>query len=494
MFTAPKRALPYPLDRASNLEVLTPDDLTPCGVPDFPEDSNEKITVLFRLSLNDFVALSTAVDVGSDIAYGDDGIKVWYLWAAAVMCAAFCDEVASCLETENPAVVAALANLIQNNQTIINAISNSITNAGSGIPGQPISEVQAQSDTLPENTKDEEGDCLPNQLWGAVQYLIQSGNRAITDFFEVVEVASNTLERSEIVSQAIPAAGNYISAMAGFADQIGEELAEGYAGAFTEFYEQQLMCDLFCLARDECALTPDMMIQLMYQRLGEPFTIGDFGELMAGVAAGTWVGDEIPDIAFLIYFGAIKFGQQFLSQIGIRPLTVLMSLGADLLASDNWQVLCSCASEWSSDLDFEMSDYGFTFPSIGQYTPGVGMTDTYFAVGGGYRGLGAALTLASPATITGAQMVFEITPGTLAPSGDDTASLVNEASQYLIRVITPEVPVSPLIGTGIVEFNTINVALVCGIGGGGVPNDPGGSCVLKSMRLVGTGTKPPELP
>lgn len=342
MFTAPKRALPYPLDRASNLEVLTPEGGNPCGVPDFPEDSDEKITVLFRLSLNEFVALATAVDVGSDIAFGNDGIKVWYLWAASIMCAQFCEEVAECLNTENPAVVAALANLIRTNQTIINAISNSITNAGGGIPGQPISQQQSQSDILPENVRNEENECLPDELWGAVQYLIQSGNRAITDFFEVIEVASNTLERSEIVSQAIPAAGNYISAIAAFADQIGEELAEGYAGAFTEFYEQELMCDLFCMARTGCQLTPEMMIELMYTRLGEPFDIGDFGEIMAGVGAGTWVGDEIPDIMFLIYFSAINFGQQFGGQIGIRPLTVLMSLGADLLASDNWQVLCSC--------------------------------------------------------------------------------------------------------------------------------------------------------
>jgi len=342
MFPALPRHLPYPLDRASNLEVLTSNDREPCGVPVFPEDSDEEITVLFRLSLNQFMALATAVDVGSDIAYGDDGIQVWYLWAVAVMCAQFCEEVASCLTAENPAVVDALATLITNNQTIINAISNSITNAGGAIPGQPLSPQQMQSDTLPPNVKNEFGACELNALWGACLFLVQSGNRTITDFFEQVEAASNTLETTAIVAQTIPAAGPYASAAVEFADQLQETLAEGYAGAYTETYENNLACALFCIARAGCELTPEMLLQVMAERVGYIEGTENFGVIMEVIGVGVWAGAAIADTAFWMYFGALAFGQQFGGVLGVRPLTDLMSLGADQLNSNNWETLCDC--------------------------------------------------------------------------------------------------------------------------------------------------------
>lgn len=342
MYAALPRPLPYPLDRASNLEVLTPENEDPCGLPAFPEDSDEDITVIFRLSLNKFVALATAIDVGSDIAYSTDGIKVWYMWQAAVMCAQFCEEVALCLTNEDPAVVAALASLITNNQTIINAISNSITNAGGAIPGQPLSPQQMQSDTLPPNVKNETGECELNALWGACLFLVQSGNRTITDFFEQVEAASNTLETTAIVAQTIPAAGAYASAAVEFADQLQETLAEGYAGAYTETYENELACALFCAARAGCELTPDMLIQVMAERVGYIEGTENFGVIMEVIGVGVWTGSAIADTAFWMYFGALAFGQQFGDTLGIRPLTDLMSLGADQLNSDNWETLCDC--------------------------------------------------------------------------------------------------------------------------------------------------------
>lgn len=253
-----------------------------------------------------------------------------------------CDIVADCLTEGYENLINSLAGAIQNNQTLINAISTAVTNAGSGIPGDPLEPEQSQRDNLPENVRDEEGDCILDNLWGAMLYTVQSGNRVITDFFEVLEVASNTLESMEIVSKAIPAAGDYISAAAGFADQIGEVIAEGYAGAYTEAYEQSLACDLFCVARTNCELSIDAIIDVINARLSAPMDLADFGEIMTGIASGEWVGDEIADVAFLTYFAALKFGQQFSDTIGIRPLSVIMSLGADQLASDNWEVLCDC--------------------------------------------------------------------------------------------------------------------------------------------------------
>jgi len=70
---------------------------------------------------------------------------------------------------------------------------------------------------------------------------------------------------------------------------------------------------------------------------------------------GNFVGQQIVDAMYLLYFTALKFGQQFGDTIGLRPLPVLISLGADYLASDNWEVLCDCPIECES-FDFTVSD------------------------------------------------------------------------------------------------------------------------------------------
>lgn len=377
MFTAPMRALPYPLDRASNLEVLSPNGEVPCGLPAWPEDSDEKITVLFRLSLNQFVALATAIDVGSDIAYSTDGIKIWELWVASVMCASFCEEMAGCLTAENPAVVGALANLIASNPAIISAISNSITSAGGAIPGQSLPTNQAETNLLPPEVINPEGECDLNALWGACLYMVQAANRAITDFFEITEAATNSTELAGIVAQNVPAAGQYAASALEFADQIQETLQEGYAGAYTETYENELACAIFCAARSACDLNADMLVQVLEQRLGYVEGTINFGVLMTRIGTGAFIGSGIADAAFYIYFSALRFGQQFGDVIGFRPLIDMMSLGADLLASDNWIVLCDCPEGYEVEFDFTAGEQGFVSSTRNEffnatYVPGAG--------------------------------------------------------------------------------------------------------------------------
>jgi len=369
-FTAPPRDLPYPIDHASNLEVVYEDDREPCGLPEFPEDSDERITVLFRLSLNEFVALASAVDVGSDIAYGDDGIKVWWIWVASIMCASFCEEMAECISDPESAFTLALAEALRNNPALAAAIADALPNTGQPQPGRPLTPGQAGTDTLPTEVRDEEGDCIPDALWGASLYLVQSANRAITDFFETLEAASNTLETSAIVAQTIPAAGSYASAAAEFADQIQETLAEGYTAAYTEGYENDLACAIFCLASDGCELTPDDLVAIMEERLGYDPTL-DFGVLMARVGTGIFVGGAIADAMMYIYFSAMRFGQQFLDVIGIRALTDLMGLGADQLASDNWETLCDCAEPLTVQVYGILPNFGGTLQDTIEFESGV---------------------------------------------------------------------------------------------------------------------------
>jgi len=284
-----------------------------------------------------------------------------------------CDMVAECFASGNEALIEALAEAIRSNPLLQAAIADAMAQNGSYTPGRSLTAGQSAGNLLPANVKDEFGNCVPDNLWGAMLYLVQSGNRLITDFFDVLEVASNTLEASEIVARNIPAAGDYVATAAAFADQLLENISEGYAAAYTEAYEQGLACDLFCMARSECDLSLDAVIAMLNDRLSEPFGIADFGEIMAGVISRTWVGDELADVAFMCFFGAIKFGQQFGDTLGVRPLPVLMSLGADQLASNNWETLCDCPEFWQQTFDFTIDEQGWeAFSVYATYVPATG--------------------------------------------------------------------------------------------------------------------------
>lgn len=379
MVLAPPRHLPYPLDYQAGMVVDTPPGEETCGLPTFPEDSDEKITVLFRLSLNEFVRIASTVDVGSDLAYGEDGLKVWWTWIASIMCASFCEEMAVCVSDPESPFVSALADALKNNPVLAAAIAEALPAAGAAVPGRPLTPGQSAQSVLPPEVFDEFGDCIPDALWGACLYLVQSGNRAITDFFEILESASNTLEASGIIASAIPAAGQYAGAAAEFADQMQENIAEGYTAAYTEDYEISLACAIFCAAMENCELTPDMLIDVLNARMPELIDVATFGLIMAQIGAIIIPPEAIADTAFLIYFTALKFGQQFGEVIGIRPLTELMGLGADQLESNNWETLCDCGTPeaWARDVDFTGASMpaGWTVVA-GVHVPGFGVQGT----------------------------------------------------------------------------------------------------------------------
>jgi len=335
-------------------------------VPDSPEMMGIVMGAIKPLTFN-YYWQGTEEQVAAVTARFD---TMYYNYQEQVGCM-ICDLVTECFTTENPELMAAVAAAIANNPLLRQAISEALSENGGATPGLPITDEQAAQDTLPGNVRDEEGNCIDDALWGGMLYLVQSGNRTITDFFQILEAASNTLEASAIILQNVPAVGGYAASAASFADQMQENIAEGYAAAYTEAYEESLACEFFCRARVGCALSVDDCIEIVNARLTAPIDIGDMGEIMAGIASGTWIGDEIADVAFLVYFSALKFGQQFGDKLGIRPLTDLMSLGADQLASDNWEVLCDCEVALMAENVGILADCGAGVKSSVEFEDGV---------------------------------------------------------------------------------------------------------------------------
>lgn len=358
----------------------------------FPTPANPGSLVCFMIEIPDDIKYRAALlgQIGwladwrawrhSDVDYVTEipevNIEIAGLFARALLGSSFgecmdCEGVALCI-VESGTVQQAIADAISQSLLIQQAIIQQVTNYGSGLPGQPLTEPQAQIDTLPTNVKIGEV-CDNDALWGAVLYLTQSANRAIEDFFQQIETLTNPVERGQLAATAVPAVGNYIALVPALVDQIAAELSEGYTAAYTETLEQQIACQMFCIAQLNCSLSIEQIIDIFAADLGE-LDISDFAVVMTLLTTGVLVGNQIVYAGFLLYFAALKFGQQFGDVLGLRPLTDLMGLGADYLASDNWATLCDCPDV--ETFDFTVSDHSF-----------VQVTDNYavYVAGEGWR-------------------------------------------------------------------------------------------------------------
>ena len=80
------RKLPYPLYNpvASGGVVGSDDNESPNDTVTWvTSDPNERVVVELELSLNEYVALASSLDVGRDIAYGTESQFIWWLWTRA---------------------------------------------------------------------------------------------------------------------------------------------------------------------------------------------------------------------------------------------------------------------------------------------------------------------------------------------------------------------------------------------------------------------------
>ena len=118
-YDSPRRSLPWDLLHPLTTHRTTEDDGPDCEPSSFvwPLDSDERVLVPFMLSLNEYNVLATTIDVGSDIAYGEDALRVTWLWLRNMRCPVdLCALIAQCIE-DNPAITEIIAQQLIENET-----------------------------------------------------------------------------------------------------------------------------------------------------------------------------------------------------------------------------------------------------------------------------------------------------------------------------------------------------------------------------------------
>jgi len=249
-----------------------------------------------------------------------------------------CEDVADCIET---------------NTDVQDAINNVYNNYGTGVPMPPS--ISGRN-LLPELV-----DCNRDELWGAVSALVDGMHQNNVDAFEVIEVATNIAERGALLFSAIPVLETLpVNEAVDYLQTIWtDDLFEAYNANDTTEYRDTLKCDLFCIAvGNNCSLSIDDVYAYFLSRIGGDFS-DNFVELIAYLVTGTWVGTEVNDMFFTGQLLVMYYGNQFFEMIGIYTFEMYLELGKRD-PSDAWEVLCTeCGADYCFVWDMSLGLQGW---------------------------------------------------------------------------------------------------------------------------------------
>lgn len=324
----PTRPLEYPLYNSADYDLADHEVIGDAAFLTWATtDPDEKVAITLELSLNEYVALATAVDVGRDIAYGADSWQIWWVWIRAFSMA-ICEQVQECIET---------------NQGVKDAIVNVMQEAGLQTPGTPLT-----GDLLTADLGNPNPTCDLDALYGSAVQIVQVTNRQIEDFLEVIEAITNNQEALSSALEFIPILGDVVPLpeIASFVQKIREWLQEAYVAGYDLSLETEFICDLFCIGKLECEITFETARNYFWGRAESVAGFGDAFEsaLTMLSALATW--QEVAGVAVVevMYGAAFGFMNYLSDMFGVDFASFLLRTRAGL-PNDDWQFVCTDCSD-----------------------------------------------------------------------------------------------------------------------------------------------------
>lgn len=303
-----------------------------------------------------------------------------------------------------------IADCINDPNSPANQAVRDIAGTGNGYPANqnpPLS--QREKDLL----LDTNPTCDLDKLYGQCVFLVQTTNRLITDFLEQFEAASNITEILTIIGSSPVLNESGAEALAGYAAYLQEVLAENYASQYTQDFENEIVCGLFCIAKDTCSLQIAQVADYLAGQAGVsldvPSVIVDIVAALAGVPlSGTYVVWSM----FTLCWKGLELANMFLDGVGDNALSVSLAAGAGE-PSDDWMLLCEdCTVPAGLLFDFTAANQGFALVnSRGAYLPP--FATTRFQEGSPYY-IAVHITKQMPsgATITKVELDITMIAGT----------------------------------------------------------------------------------
>ena len=374
--------------------------------------SSTRQPFVLMLTSQEYVDMFSALLTGTDLLYGAVGQQIqWNLWKAAKVDNSFCQLVADCINDEtSPAYTAFNDWLVDQmaNNAAVQEILDGIGTTGT----TPITATYATMIA----------DCDLDNLFGFCRQLVKYMHGLILDLYEVLEVLTNQVEFIASVSPKVTALTISLS----YLEFMQDAQIENYLANYTQGYEDELACELFCLAQEEvgCTLTWELITDYFAQRSFTSINQTSLLTVLNYIAGGVWSGTQFCDVAFLTLSFILRMGGDWagttLKIIQQSMLTFLNDPDSD------WTVLCDCnpCPAW----DFTIDNGGWaTFQPTpaGVYVPGTGWREgTYGSV--------RLLTISrsfDPTTITSMEYDLDVTWGTTGFAWDWVIQLLYQGSE-----------------------------------------------------------------
>lgn len=330
--TGTRRPIQYPLDRSADIESDTP--LVPIidnsTIDGFPIDPDERINIILNMSLNEYVALATCIDVGRDIAYGDNSIYLWWIWVRSVISMTICDDVTSCIET---------------NEGTQNAISNIISGIGNGgIPSGGSSGGGASAIiNITNNTTNilaGSSGCTDDNMYAVATRIAELAFEAVGQVYEAIDLAISPTELMAEVGDNAPAvATGAPSTVADWYIWIQDTAQDAWLVYDTAQERIDVACDLFCIMKDNgCSLTFDDIATYFWDSAGTPIEASSLEVLMTFMA-GQILAEPIGRISLAFVFATLAVGAKFadIENVGLF-LTVIAAYVDE--TNNNWTLEC----------------------------------------------------------------------------------------------------------------------------------------------------------
>lgn len=204
-----------------------------------------------------------------------------------------------------------------------------------------------------ENTT---GGCDDDSIFGMTTGLTDLMNNVSEDILEVIQAAPNAIARLGDLIEAIPLIGEAPADDAlQLMEKIAEDIAQGYESAYTVALRDEIRCDLFCIAQEDCELTFEEIRDYFQSKLTNSVSNLSMEELVRDIFENNWIGIQTVYIMHFLILETMIFGGDAL---GIDKNKLIQQVSALYNDPDSdWMALCDpCTADCNLPIVINFED------------------------------------------------------------------------------------------------------------------------------------------
>lgn len=251
-----------------------------------------------------------------------------------------CDAVANCIDA-NPATRTALRDWF------IDEASTLPLPGGGDAPFDTINQ-QIPPDEWEKNIAPDI--CTDDILYGQIRNAVIEMNEANIDALQIFVAEGNLRENVANIIEAVPIVGEFsLDDIIEYTALVVDFIKENYDAAYTGTLEDEIVCDLFCLARTTCNVSMELLYEYFKGKVlpvapdvQQIVSLATLVFVLGNVTAAGFppVGRIVVDLMMFAQLGLIRYANLAIGGMTFGRLTNLFKIGAGF-PDDDWAVLCT---------------------------------------------------------------------------------------------------------------------------------------------------------